>query len=61
MAKEAPVPVSFSKKQMDMINRFKGEFGDSEPEIIRTIVVMWLFQNSFLDKTGKKNERQFKN
>jgi len=40
------VQVTFSKDQLRLIRNYKGMLGDSDPEIIRNIVVNWLLERS---------------
>ncbi len=47
------IQVSFSDAQIDLISKFKGEFGVSESEIIRGIVVAWLSEKSFISTVVK--------
>lgn len=54
------IQVSFSDGQIDLINNFKGEFGDSESEIVRGIVIAWLSEKSFIS-TVVKNRMITKN
>ena len=42
------IQVSFSDRQLELLSMFKGEFGDSESEIIRGIVLAWLSEKSFI-------------
>lgn len=42
------IQVSFSDRQVELLSLFKGEFGDSESEIIRGIVLAWLSEKSFI-------------
>lgn len=48
------IQVSFSDKQLALISELKGEFGDSESEVVRSIVVAWLAEKSFISTTVKK-------
>jgi hypothetical protein len=38
------VQVTFNKKQLDLIDSYKGIFGNSSAEVVRTIVTNWLFE-----------------
>lgn len=42
------IQVSFSDRQIELLSMFKGEFGDTESEIIRGIVLAWLSEKSFI-------------
>jgi hypothetical protein len=48
------VQVSFTEKQWELIEKFKGEFGDSDADIVRNIVISWLSEKSFISSTIKK-------
>jgi hypothetical protein len=37
------VQVTYNKSQLDLIDNFKGIFGNSRAEIVRNIVTNWLF------------------
>jgi len=47
------IQVSFSDAQIDLISKFKGEFGVSESEIVRGIVIAWLSEKSFISTVVK--------
>ena len=49
------VQVAFTKKQMDIIRSYKDIFGDSDAEIVRSMVTNWLVQKRD-PKSGDKNE-----
>ena len=49
------VQIAFTKKQMDIIRSYKDIFGDSDAEIVRSIVTNWLVQKRD-SKSGDKNE-----
>lgn len=49
------VQVAFTKKQMDIIRSYKDIFGDSDAEIVRSIVTNWLVQKRD-SKSGDKGE-----
>jgi hypothetical protein len=65
MAKK--IQVSFSDKQIELLARLKGEFGETDADVVRSIVLAWLAEKSFIstvikqrmdqeNKHGKKNE-----
>jgi hypothetical protein len=59
MAEVKRVQVSFTAQQWKLLYQFKGELGESDAEIIRTIVLSWLSEKSFITDTVKskmKNE-----
>jgi len=57
------VQVSFTKEQWELIENLKGTFGDNDANVIRTIVLSWLAEKSFISKITKqkmvdKNEEE---
>ena len=47
------IQVSFSDRQIDLIEKFKGELGESDAEIVRGIVISWLAEKSFISTVVK--------
>lgn len=47
------IQVSFSDRQIDLIEKLKGEFGDTDSEVVRGIVVSWLAEKSFISTVVK--------
>jgi len=47
------VQVSFSDKQGELLDLLKGEFGDTDSEVVRGIVVSWLAEKSFISTMVK--------
>lgn len=47
------VQVSFSDKQIELLNNFKGEMGETDAEIVRSIVIAWLAEKSFISTAVK--------
>ena len=47
------VQIAFTKKQMEIIRSYKDIFGDSDAEIVRSIVTNWLISKKD-SKTGEK-------
>ena len=43
------IQVTFNKSQLELIDKFRGIFGNSRAEIVRYIITHWLF-----DKGAKK-------
>ncbi len=43
------IQVTFNKAQLELIDQFKGIFGNSRAEVVRYIVANWIF-----DKKQKK-------
>lgn len=48
------IQVSFSDKQIELLNRFKGEMGETDAEIVRSIVIAWLSEKSFISTVVKQ-------
>ena len=48
------IQVSFSDRQHALINQLKGEFGDTDSEVVRGIVIAWLAEKSFISTMVKK-------
>jgi len=48
------VQVSFSEKQIELLNRLKGEFGETDADVVRSIVISWLAEKSFISTMIKK-------
>jgi hypothetical protein len=51
MAKK--VQVTFSDRQLDLIQKFRGELGESDSEVVRGIVISWLAEKSFISTVVK--------
>lgn len=48
------VQVSFSDKQIELLSHFKGELGETDAEIVRSIVIAWLAEKSFISTIAKQ-------
>lgn len=48
------IQVSFSDRQIALLEQLKGEFGETDAEVVRGIVVAWLAEKSFLSTVIKK-------
>lgn len=48
------VQVSFTERQWELLEKFKGELGESDADIVRSIVISWLSEKSFISSTVKK-------
>lgn len=56
----AKIHVKFSQGQLKMIRKLKGEMGDTDSEVVRSVVVSWLSEKSLVaefvkQKLKKKN------
>jgi hypothetical protein len=47
------VQVAFTLDQWRMIDKFRGEFGDGDADIVRNIVLAWLAEKSFISTIAK--------
>ena len=52
------IQVSFSDKQAELLSKLRGEFGDSESEVVRGIVLAWLAEKSFISAAVKNRIRE---
>ncbi|CAD6490246.1 MAG: hypothetical protein ANIMEMIM_00134 [Candidatus Argoarchaeum ethanivorans] len=48
------VQVSFTEKQWDLIQNLQGEMGNSDSDIVRSIIISWLTEKSFISTSVKK-------
>lgn len=48
------IQVSFSDKQVELLDRLKGEFGESDADVVRGIVISWLAEKSFISTVAKQ-------
>lgn len=48
------VQVSFSDKQLALLENFKGEMGESDADVVRNIVIAWLAEKSFITTMAKQ-------
>lgn len=46
MAKK--IQVSFSEKQIELLGIFKGEFGETDADVVRNVVLAWLAEKGFI-------------
>ena len=54
------VQVAFTQSQWQLVDNFRGEFGDGDADIVRNIVLSWLAEKSFIS-TAAKNKIQNNN
>ena len=52
----ARVQVTFTKEQMELINKSKGFFGNTDAEVVRNIVVAWLAEKSIVSAAMKEGK-----
>ncbi len=48
------VQVSFTEKQWRLIQNLQGELGNSDSDVVRSIVIAWLTEKSFISTSVKK-------
>lgn len=48
------VQVVFSDKQGELLEKLRGELGDTDADVVRAIVIAWLAEKSFLSTFIKK-------
>jgi len=48
------VQVSFTEKQWQLIQTLQGEMGNSDSDIVRSVVIGWLTEKSFISTSAKK-------
>jgi hypothetical protein len=48
------VQVTFTKEQLELINKSRGLLGNTNAEIVRNIVVAWLAEKSIVSTTIKE-------
>lgn len=51
--KRKRVQVAFTMSQWNLIETFRGEFGDGDADIVRNIVLAWLAEKSFISTVAK--------
>ena len=52
-SKKKRVQVAFTKSQWDLVENFRGEFGNGDSDIVRNIVLAWLAEKSFISTVAK--------
>ena len=48
------VQASFTEKQWKLIQNLQGELGNSDSDVVRSIVISWLTEKSFISTSVKK-------
>ena len=51
--KKKRVQIAFTQSQWNLVENFRGEFGDGDADIIRNIVLAWLAEKSFISTAAK--------
>ena len=52
------IQVSFSDKQIELLDMFKGEFGETGADVVRGIVLAWLSEKGFIGTLIKQRIRK---
>ncbi len=52
------VQVAFTQDQWKLIEKFRGELGDGDADIVRNIVLAWLAEKSFISTVAKSKMAQ---
>lgn len=47
------IQVNFTDEQYELIQKLKGELGNSDSEVIKNITIAWLIEKSFISTTLK--------
>lgn len=48
------IQVNFTKEQYDLLQKFKGELGNSDSEVVKVITLLWLSENSLIPSALKE-------
>jgi len=48
------IQVSFSDRQIELLEHLKGELGETDADVVRNIVVAWLSEKSFITTVVKQ-------
>ena len=48
------IQVNFTKEQYGLIQKLKGELGNSDAEVVKNITMAWLTEKSFISTTLKQ-------
>ena len=51
--KKKRVQVAFTPSQWDLVEKFRGEFGEGDADIVRNMVLAWLAEKSFISTVAK--------
>jgi len=50
---EMPKPTMRSDRQMELLDHLRGELGESDADVVRSIVLAWLAEKSFISTVVK--------
>lgn len=56
MSDKKRIQITFTKEQWKLIEKFKGEFGDSNSAVVREIILAWLAEKSFITDSVKNRD-----
>jgi len=48
------IQVSFSDRQIGMLSNLKGEFGETNADVVRSIVIAWLSEKNLISDSIKR-------
>jgi hypothetical protein len=48
------IQVSFSARQVELLDRLKGELGETDADVVRNVVIAWLAEKSFISTVIKE-------
>lgn len=48
------IQVSFSERQLELLDRLKGELGETDADVVRNVVIAWLAEKSFISTVIKE-------
>ena len=55
MSKEMKrIQVSFTKEQYELLQKLKGELGNSDSEVVKNITIAWLIEKSLISTALKE-------
>ncbi len=54
MSKTKRIQVSFTMGQWKLLETLRGELGDGDADIVRSIVISWLSEKSLISTSAKK-------
>lgn len=55
------IQVSFSERQLELLDRLKGELGETDADVVRNVVIAWLAEKSFISTVIKERIENGKN
>jgi predicted DNA-binding protein len=52
------IQIILTKEQYELIQKLRGEMGNSTSEIVRNIIIHWLLENSFITSQIKEKGKK---